>query len=113
MTGPHIWSEHGRHSDVDPREADESGGGNHAKAGGHVGDELPDGGASHTQPAAGVGQVSPGLAATGFQRGPELSPEEALRAGVPQGNPYWSGNEIKVAGREPDGDRSEGSQPPE
>ncbi len=110
MTGPHIWSKTGAHEGEDPREADESGGGNHTKPGGHVGDELESGGASGTQPAAGVGQLSPGLEASGFTRGPEMEPDEALRAGVPEGNPYWSGNEIKVAGKEPSDD-PEGSHP--
>lgn len=109
--GPHIWGDNDDQKGVDPREADESGGGSHSKPGGHVGDDLPTGGASGTQPAAGVGQVSPGLAAQGYQRGPQLSPEEALRAGVPEGNPYWAGNEIKVAGHEPAGDDAEGSHP--
>ena len=110
MTGPHIWSDHDSQAGVDPRDADESGGGSHTKPGGHVGDELAGGGASGTQPAAGVGQVSPGLAASGIQRGPQLEPDEALRAGVPAGNPYWSGNEIKIAGRET-ADDPEGAHP--
>lgn len=76
-----------------------SGGSSHDKPEGQVGDDV-DGGASGTQPAAGVSGVSPGLAALGYQKGAELTPDEALRAGVPEGNPYWSGNEIKVAGRE-------------
>ena len=95
--GPHVWTDNDQQQDIDPRDADAHGGGSHSKPEGHVGDEVQ--GKGH-QPAAGVGHLSPGLQATGFTRGPEMTPAEALRAGVPEGNPYWSGNEIKTAARE-------------